>query len=239
LTFNYIGFAQKSEVVGDRTVINVVLEQSSKELSEIVVTALGIKREEKTLGYSATTVKVGELTRSPTTNVMTGLEGKVAGLDISPPSSGAGASNKIRLRGQAAFAGSGASNSPLIVINGLPLEQSARSADGNNSIDLGDDLQQVNPDDIESITVLKGSTAAALYGSRAGDGAIIITTKSGNKNSKFGIEFSSSFKEDKALDYTRYQTEYGQGQAGVRPTTQGNAVTTGQFGWGAKYDGVP
>jgi len=237
LVFNYIGFVKKTEVVGSRTVINVVLEESSQELSEVIVTSLGIKKESKKLGYSATTVKVDELDNSPTTNVMTGLEGKVAGLVISPPSSGAGASNKIRLRGQAAF--SGADNAPLIVINGLPMSQGARGADGNNSIDLGDDLQQINPDDIESMTVLKGSTAAALYGSRAANGAIIITTKSGSKNSKFGVEFISTFTADKALDYTHFQNEYGQGQAGNRPTTQGNATTTGQFGWGAKYDGVP
>jgi len=133
----------------------------------------------------------------------------------------------------------GADNAPLIVINGLPISQGARGADGNNSIDLGDDLQQINPDDIESMTVLKGSTAAALYGSRAANGAIIITTKSGSKNSKFGVEFISTFTADKALDYTHYQTEYGQGQAGSRPATQGKAITTGQFGWGEKYDGVP
>src|SRR4029079_13371333 len=147
-------------------------------------------------------------------NVMTSLEGKIAGLDIAPPGAGAGASNRIRLRGQSGF--NGQTNSPLIVINGLPMDQGARSAEGGGpAIDQGDNLTQVNPDDIESMTVLKGATAAALYGSRAANGAIIITTKSGAKNSKFGVELTSSAAIAQALDYSDYQTEYGTGSNGV------------------------
>ncbi|KAK6020206.1 TonB-dependent receptor plug domain protein, partial [Ostertagia ostertagi] len=163
------------------------MQAEVKALDEIVVTALGIKKESRKLGYAASTVKVDEIVQNRTTNVMTSLEGKIAGLDIAPPAAGAGASNRIRLRGQSAF--NGQTNSPLIVINGLPMDQGARSAEGGgNATDQGDNLSQINQDDIESMTILKGATAAALYGSRASNGAIIITTKSGAKNSKFGVE---------------------------------------------------
>ncbi|MEO7044771.1 MAG: TonB-dependent receptor plug domain-containing protein, partial [Ferruginibacter sp.] len=161
-----------------------------------------------------------------------------AGLEIAPPTAGAGASNRIRLRGQSGF--NGGNNSPLIVINGLPMDQGARSAEGGSpAVDQGDNLSQINSDDIESMTVLKGATAAALYGSRASNGAIIITTKSGAKNSKFGVEFTSSFAAAQALDYSHYQTEYGTGSNGVRPASQAQAQSYGNLGWGEKYDGVP
>jgi TonB-linked SusC/RagA family outer membrane protein len=238
LAFEHSGYDTKTETVGARTVVNVILQIHVKALDEIVVTALGIKKESRKLGYAASSVKIDEITQNRTTNVMTSLEGKIAGLDIAPPSAGAGASNRIRLRGQSGF--NGQTNSPLIVINGLPMDQGARSAEGGGpAIDQGDNLTQINPDDIESMTVLKGATAAALYGSRASNGAIIITTKSGAKNSKFGIEFTSNFVAAEALDFTNYQTEYGTGSNGLRPTTQANAQSTGNLAWGERHDGVP
>ncbi len=237
LVFSFVGFATQEITVAGRNSLNVQLAEDSKNLQEIVVTALGIKKESKKIGYATQTVQLNEMQENRTVNVMSSLEGKIAGLDVSPPSAGAGASTKIRLRGQSAFAG--ASNSPLIVINGLPMDQGARSANGNNSIDLGDNMQNVNPDDIESMTVLKGATAAALYGSRAANGAILITTKTGGKGQGLGVEFITNFSADEAMDFTDFQQVYGQGQAGVKPTTQGQAITTGQFGWGAKLDGQP
>ncbi|PLK44039.1 SusC/RagA family TonB-linked outer membrane protein [Emticicia sp. TH156] len=241
LVFSFIGYLTQEIKAGNSSTIEVALVEDTQALEEVVVTALGIKKESKRLGYAAETVKVSEIQQNRTVNVMASLEGKIAGLDISPPSSGAGASTKIRLRGQSAFAG--ANNSPLIVINGLPMDQGARGANGfatsTASVDLGDNMQQFNPDDVESMTVLKGATAAAIYGSRAANGAIIITTKSGNKNTGIGLEYSSNYAADEVLDFTDFQYEYGQGQGGIKPTTQGQAITTGQFGWGAKYDGKP
>jgi TonB-linked SusC/RagA family outer membrane protein len=238
LEFQYVGYYSKNETVGARTVINVELETQVKGMDEIVVTALGIKKEARKLGYAASTVKVDEIAGNRTTNVMTSLEGKVAGLEIAPPAAGAGASNRIRLRGQSGF--NGGINSPLIVINGLPMDQGTRSAEGGGpATDQGDNLQQINPDDIESMTILKGSTAAALYGSRASNGAIIITTKSGAKNSRFGIEITSNFAAQDILDYTDYQTVYGTGSNGVRPASQAQAQSFGNLAWGEKYDGVP
>ncbi len=238
LTFSYIGYETKDVAIAGKTVLNVTLNESASALDEVVVTALGIKKEAKRLSYSVENVEVADLQANRTNNIGTSLVGKVAGLDISPPAAGAGSSTKIRMRGQSGFAG--ANNSPLIVINGLPIDQSNRGADGpNSSRDRGDNMSNINPDDIESMTVLKGATAAALYGSRASNGAIIITTKSGAKNQGIGVEVSSSFTSNTILDFTNYQTEYGIGSNGVRPATQGQAAGNGQFSWGERHDGVP
>ncbi len=237
LTFSYIGYETKEVSVAGKTVVNITLNESASALDEVVVTALGIKKEAKRLAYAVETVEVADLQANRTNNIGTSLVGKVAGLDISPPASGAGSSTKIRMRGQSGFAG--ANNAPLIVINGLPIEQGNRGADGpNSSRDRGDNMSNINPDDVESMTVLKGATAAALYGSRAANGAIIITTKSGTKNQGIGVELSSSFTANTVLDFTNYQTEYGLGTNGVRPATQAIAAGNGQFSWGEKYDGV-
>ncbi len=128
LQFSSVGYALQEIPVSGRKVVDVALNLSAGSLNEVVVTALGIRKEERKLGYAATTVKVDEIAENRTTNVMTSLEGKIAGLEIAPPAAGAGASNRIRLRGQAGF--NGQLNSPLIVINGLPMDQGARSAEG-------------------------------------------------------------------------------------------------------------
>ncbi len=206
-------------------------------VSEIVVTALGIKRDEKSLGYAVSVVKTDDMLKNKTLNPMESLEGSVSGLNVTPPAAGAGSSTQIRLRGQAAF--NGANNAPLLVINGLPIDQGAQSVNGiTNQRDLGDNMNSINPDDIESMTVLKGATAAAIYGSRAANGAIIITTKSGQRNQGIGVEYSGSFTAQKALNYMdQLQYVYGQGRLGAKPISKADAAGTGQFGWGAKMDG--
>jgi TonB-linked SusC/RagA family outer membrane protein len=237
LHFSFIGFTSKDVTVGSQSAINVSLDEATTDLSEIVVTALGIRREAKKLGYAVTAIKTEDMMASPTINVMESLEGKVSGLNITPPAAGAGASTQLRLRGQVAFAG--ANNAPLLVINGLPIDQGDRGVNGGNMRDLGDNLNTINPDDIESMTVLKGATAAAIYGSRAANGAIIITTKSGQRGQGIGVEYSGSFTSLQPLNYWDLQQVYGQGTGGVKPATMGNAAGTGQFGWGAKMDGSP
>src|SRR5690606_11900623 len=170
--FSFVGYNSQEVAVAGRTVVDVSMTPDVRSLQEVVVTALGVEKESKKLGYSATTVQTEELVRQRTTNVMESLEGKIAGLNISPPAAGAGSSMQIRLRGQAAFAG--ANNAPLFVINGLPMDQGVRNTNGNGAVaqrDRGDNLQNINPDDIESMTVLKGATAAAIYGARAANGA--------------------------------------------------------------------
>jgi len=235
LQFSFIGLTQKEVTVGTQTTIDVALEEAVKQMNEVVVTALGIKRESKSLGYSATSVTATELSTSKNVNMMQNLEGKVAGLNITLPAAGIGGSTQLRLRGQAAFTGS--NNAPLIVINGLPMDMDARGADGSTQRDLGDNLNTINSDDIESMTVLKGSTAAAVYGSRAANGAIIITTKTGQKNQSIGVEYSTSYTMQKALDFFEFQKVYGQGTGGVRPTAA-NAATTGQLSFGERLDGA-
>ncbi|HEY3402627.1 MAG TPA: SusC/RagA family TonB-linked outer membrane protein [Ohtaekwangia sp.] len=242
LVFSFVGYALQEVAIEGRTTVNISLTPDVTSLSEIVVTALGVEKESKRLGYAATTVKPDYMITNRTTNMMESLEGKVAGLNITPPAAGAGSSTQIRLRGQAAFAGG--NNSPLFVINGLPLDQAAAGANGNGQVeqrDRGDNLQNINPDDIETMTVLKGATAAAIYGARAANGAIIITTKSGSKNQGIGVDFTSSYTTSHALNFMDeiVQTEYGAGQAGVRFATQGAVQGAGQWGWGEKLDGVP
>lgn len=242
LVFSFVGYSTQEVAVGGRSVIDLVLNPDVRSLEEVVVTALGVKKESKKLGYSATSVQTEELVKNRTTNVMESLEGKVAGLNITPPAAGAGSSMQIRLRGQAAFAG--ANNSPLFVINGLPMDQGVRNANGNGAVnqrDRGDNLQNINADDIETMTVLKGATAAAIYGARAANGAIIITTKSGSKNQGIGVDFTSSYTTSHALNFIDEitQTEYGMGTGGVRPQTQGEAQSNGQFSFGERLDGVP
>lgn len=240
IVLSFVGFITQEIPLNGRNSLTVNMAPSDGSMSEVIVTALGIKRQSKKLGYSATSVNTDELVKQRTTNLMESLEGKVAGLNITPPAAGAGASNQIRLRGQVGFAG--ADNSPLLVLNGLPLDQGARNAEGNGQQrDRGDNLSNINPDDIESMTVLKGATAAALYGSRAARGAIIITTKSGQKNQGIGVDFTSSYTTSEALNFMDEirQAEYGQGQAGIKFTTAGQVQANGQFGWGAKLDGVP
>jgi len=173
IQISYTGYAKQTITITDQTTLNIQLAPDFSALDEVVVTALGIKKASRKVGYAVTSVNTEELVANRTNNVMESLTGKVAGLNITPPSAGAGASTKIQLRGQTGFVGS--NNSPLIVINGLPMDQDARGTNGSGTPrDRGDALLGINPDDIENMTVLKGSTAAALYGSRAGNGAILI-----------------------------------------------------------------
>jgi TonB-linked SusC/RagA family outer membrane protein len=240
LLFSFIGFVTLEVPLNGRSTVSVTMARGESTMEEVVVIALGMKRAAKKLGYATTSVNADELVKQRTINVGESLEGRVAGLNITPPAAGAGASNQIRLRGQVGFAG--ATNSPLLVINGLPMDQGTRNAEGNGQPrDRGDNLANINPDDIESMTVLKGAAAAALYGSRAAAGAIIITTKSGQKNQGIGVDFTSSYTTSKALNFMDeiVQTEYGQGQGGVKFTTVGGITGGGQFGWGAKLDGQP
>lgn len=246
LQVSHLGYETQEVSVGNNKTLNIVLENSKQQLGEIVVTALGIKRDAKKLGYSASTVNIDQLATNRTTNIGNSLEGKVAGLNVSPPAGGPGGSTKIRIRGQSSFGGD---NSPLIVVNGTPINNTSVSAGGSasngtgnvtgGSSDQGDGLQSINQDDVESITVLKGGAAAALYGARAKDGAIIITTKSGSKNQGIGIELNSNFQTEQALDYTNFQYLYGQGENGHRQVTLADAQSSGVFSFGDKFDNAP
>lgn len=244
LVFTYLGYTTLEVSIDGKTTLDVVLHADEQELGEVVVTALGIQRENRKIGYSASSVDVSQLGGNRTTNVGNSLTGRVAGLNVSGAPTGPGGSSKIRLRGQSSFGGN---NSPLIIVNGVPinnaLQGEANNAGGGNAgetnTDLGDGLQSISPDDIASMTVLKGAAAAALYGFRAKDGAIIIETKTGKDQKGIGISFATSYQADQPLDFTDFQYAYGQGENGVRNATLADARRTGVWSFGPKFDGLP
>ncbi len=211
LVFSYIGYLKKEVPVGSELVFAITLTSDSKNLNEVVVTALGIKKSEKSLTYANQVVDGAALNTVKTDNLMNSLNGKVAGVDISPSSSGVGGSVKVILRGSKSILGT---NQPLYVIDGVPITNVSNANGQPNSTyggspDGGDGISNLNPDDIESITVLEGASAAALYGSQAANGVILVTTKKG-KSGKAEINFSSSYTNDKISYKPDFQNEYGQ-----------------------------
>lgn len=245
LVISSVGFTTQEVALNGRSNLSISLAGASQSMNEVVVTALGIRREQRRLGYSTATVNTDQLTTNRTTNLGNSLQGKVSGLNVTPPAGGPGASSKIRIRGQSSFGGN---NSPLIIVNGIPINNSNYSAGTGGTVsnspaggssDQGDGLQSINQDDIESMTVLKGAAAAALYGFRAKDGVIIITTKTGRGTQGIGVELNSNFQVEQALDYTDFQYEYGQGENGIRPATLADARSSGVWSFGVKFDGAP
>lgn len=246
LVVEYVNYEPGEVTVNGQSAVAVALTEKETNLGEVVVTALGIRKEARRLGYSTATVNTDQITTNRTSNVGNALQGKVSGLNVTPPAGGPGGSSKIRIRGQSSFGGN---NSPLIIVNGIPINNTSISGGGSGgngtgnptggSSDQGDGLQSINPDDIESMTVLKGAAAAALYGFRAKDGAIIITTKSGRSTEGIGVELNSNFQAEQALDYTDFQYIYGQGEFGKRPATVSEAQSSGVHSFGEKMDGQP
>lgn len=235
LVISFIGYLGQEIVVGDNNVINVSLKNSDNNLEEVVVTALGIKREKKSLGYSTTTVKGDEFTAARDPNLGNALSGKVAGVSVAGNSTGVGGSSRVIIRGAASMTGN---NQPLYVVDGIPLtNQNQGSAGQYGGMDMGDGLNSINADDIESIQVLKGAAASALYGFRGGNGVIMITTKSGKGQQGLGIEVNNNFTVNSIYDYRDFQTTYGQGLQGVKPTSSDAAYDTYNQSWGAVLDG--
>jgi TonB-linked SusC/RagA family outer membrane protein len=239
LTASSVGFAEKTIDVGaGESSVTFTLEESSEQLGEVVVTALGISKESKKVGYSVTTVDAGLFNKARETNVANSLEGQVAGLSVRGTNSGPGGTVKLLLRGLPSMV-SNTSGNPLFVINGVPIDNTQRGNAGEwGGSDNGDGINNINPDDIETMTVLKGQAASALYGSRASNGVIMITTKAGKKGRKdFTVELNSNLMFEKAMNLTDFQYQYGQGDLGVKPTTQTDAIGTAYSSWGSKLDG--
>ena len=236
LVFTSIGFAAKEVAINNSPSLTVTMEIESQSIGEVVVTALGITKEARRIGYAASNVKPDELTINRTPNVINALQGKVAGVNISSLGTGPGGTSKIRIRGQSSISGQ---NNPLIVINGVPIDNTNFNDNtigvkgGGVYADGGDGLSSINPDDIESMTILKGAPAAALYGSRAKDGVIMITTKTKGKNKGLGVSYNMNYTNETPLDFTDYQKEYGQGENGVRPTAPN--PTSGEWSFGEKF----
>ena len=231
LEISYVGY--KSITVKASNNMKIILAEDKKMIDEVVVTALGIKRDRKALGYGVGEVKGEELTKAKETNVINSLAGKIPGLVVSQTAGGASGSTRVILRGSTEMTGN---NQPLYVVDGVPLDNTNYGSAGTSGgFDLGDGISSINPDDIETMSVLKGPAASALYGSRASHGVILITTKKAGKD-KFSVEYNGSVTMDTQLaKWNDIQQTYGMGSNG---TYSIDAVSNTNKSWGPKADGM-
>ncbi|MCK7555152.1 TonB-dependent receptor plug domain-containing protein [Chitinophaga sedimenti] len=233
-------FAARSQ----QTTVNISLKTHTENLKDVVVTALGIKREERELGYAFSEVNGDDINKAKETNVINSLAGKVPGLIINSTAGGPAGSSRVIIRGNTSITGN---NQPLYVVDGIPMDNSNYGQVGNTKyaggtaadpgVDMGDAISAINPDDIEKISVLKGPSAAALYGSSAANGVILITTKKGSRNKELGVELSSTATiENQLTKRDGYQYLYGQGTNGQLPQDQQQAQNTMFTNFGPRLD---
>ncbi|MBA4055323.1 MAG: SusC/RagA family TonB-linked outer membrane protein, partial [Marivirga sp.] len=243
LVFSFVGYVTQEMAVGNSTSIDVAMKEDTKTLSEVVVTALGITRAEESLGYSVQRVSSSGMDQARETNFVNSLAGKVAGVQITGSAGNIGGSSRITMRGINSISGG---NQPLFIVDGTPLDNSNYNSTGTTQAqggrDFGNTIQDINPDDIESISVLKGANAAALYGNRASNGVILITTKSGKSRKGVGVAWNSTYSLEKAYILPDYQNEYGGGYV-----QEFSTLDNGQFvaemaadeSWGPRLEGQP
>ena len=236
IAFSFLGYESQEVAVGSQRTIDVTLNFVGLATDEVVITALGVKKSTKALGYSVTEVDGGELTEARESNVVKSLAGKVAGVQVTGPSSGPAGSSRVIIRGNSSLGGN---NQPLYVVDGVPIDNSSFGQAGMwGGTDLGDGISSINPDDIETISVLKGPSATALYGTRAQNGVILITTKRGNNRQGIGVEINSNMVFENPLTfYDGMQQIYGSGTRGAAPISQEEALQTARSSWGAKMEG--
>ena len=230
LVFKFMGYEDAVVPVNGRKVINVTLNPGSIEIDDVVITAMGIKRSEKALGYAAASVKGEAISEKRTSDIMSSLAGKIAGVQIASTSTDPGASQSVIIRGVSSLSGS---NQPLYVIDGVPMNNTAHySSNGLNAgYDFGNGANAVNPDDVENMTILKGAAATALYGSRAANGVVMITTKSGKKNNGIGIEYNGGIQWSTVLRLPQMQNDFGMGWYGDKTDDENGS-------WGPRFDGT-
>jgi tonB-linked outer membrane protein, susC/ragA family len=242
LVFQSLGYETQNIPVGSRTTINVTMQEAATKIADVVVTALGLTREEKSLGYAVSKVSNEDITASVASNWINNMSGKVAGLSMSSAGTGPGGTVRVTLRGDASL--NYGSNEALFVVDGVPILSGSTAtvsdtnyANGDAPVDFGNAVSDLNPDDIENVSVLKGPAATALYGSRAANGAIVITTRSGRVDKGWGVTFNTSISFERAGFWPDFQDQYGV-----------SAVTTSQTNrhasaWGLPgsmtYDGQP
>jgi TonB-linked SusC/RagA family outer membrane protein len=228
LVFTYIGFASQTVAVNGRTTLNVRLESDSKMLEGVIVTALGITKDQKVLSYATQKVNTDQFQKARELNIGKSLIGRVAGLDVAGASSGLGGSTRVVLRGDRSITGN---NGALIVVDGVPMDNSNFSpGTGNGGRDGGDGLSSINPDNVESMTVLRGASATALYGSRAANGALLINTKKGSAQNGTGLSLNSTSQLESMMELYDFQNEFGQGAGGVYARNQ-------EGSWGPRMTG--
>ncbi|MBN1598810.1 MAG: SusC/RagA family TonB-linked outer membrane protein [Bacteroidales bacterium] len=234
LVFTFVGMEDQEVQVGGQTTIDVQLTSGLVEVEEVVVVALGMRKDVKALGYSVTQVESDEITKAGSSSALNALRGKVAGVDISSGSGAPGASTRVFIRGYSSIS---RSNQPLYVIDGVPVDNySFVDNDLNGGLDFGNKLNDINPDDIESISVLKGSAASVQYGSRGANGVIMITTKNGVGADHLTVNYSGSYTWDTPLMLPQFQNEYGQGFFGepdlIENTSWGPRMNGEVYQWG-------
>lgn len=236
LVFSFIGYTTVERPTGTSATVDVSLASDARQLNEVVVTALGREQQARSLGYAATTVKTEEITRARATSPMNALQGKVAGANISTASGQPGASTKVILRGYGSIGGN---NNPLYVVDGVPINNDGGNFTPdavvgtaiNRTQDFGNRANDINPDDIESISILKGAAATSLYGSRAASGVILITTKKGRAGEKVRVDLTSSATFSRPLFLPQLQNTFGQGWSGHFAFEENGS-------WGPRMDGV-
>ncbi|MHA4806601.1 SusC/RagA family TonB-linked outer membrane protein [Flavitalea flava] len=238
LIFSFVGYRNREEAIKGRTTLDVSLEPGSNQMTDVVVTALGISRERRAIGYSVSEVKGATLTEARENSFVNSLEGKVAGVNVSGVATGPNGASNVVIRGITSMTGS---NQPLYVVNGIPLvNNNYATTDVNGGYggkDGGDGIGNINPDDIENISILKGAAATALYGYRGANGVILISTKKGKSSDGLGVEINSNYVVQNVIDKTDFQTQYGQGNNGAKPINQQDALGSMESSWGAKMDG--
>ena len=240
LEVSYIGYLTQEFNPSGKTTADIVLQPDSQNLDEVVVTALGIKKEKKRLGYAVQEVKGENLVTARETNVTNSLAGRAAGVQITGGGSGVGSTSLITIRGEGSLIPG--NNSPLFVVDGIPISNrtiSNRSV-GNLETDYGNGAQDINPDDVESISILKGPNATALYGSRGLNGVVLVTTKSGKSSKGLGINFTQNLTFENALRLPKYQNQYGQGAGGKFSFGDGSGAGINDNideSWGPALDG--
>lgn len=241
IEFSVLGYETQVIPINNRNTINVTLNDSSEILDEVVLTALGLKRETKELGYVVQSLDAKGVTEVKSVNFLDNLSGKLAGVTINQGATGVGSSSKITIRGEASFS----NNNPLFIVDGVPINNNSvfnftnEAAAGFQEIDFGNGAMEVNPDDIGEVSVLKGPSAAALYGTRASNGVIIIETKSGKNSKGLGVSYNTSFFVDSAFQLPDFQNEYGQGNSGEFAFVDGLGGGTNDlitYSWGPRLD---
>lgn len=239
LQFSYLGYKTKEVKASGKDAITTTMDVDSKALDEVVVTALGIKRDKKMLGYSVQDIKSDALNTTGDPSVVGALSGKVAGLQMNTASTGLGGSTKITIRGNSSLTDN---NQPLWIVDGVPFsDNNTSNASAYGGYDRGGTSLDINPDDIESISVLKGPNAAALYGSRAGNGVILVTTKKGANKSGFGISYNGNFTWSSVSQAIKMQNRFGQGSNGAvnykRNASGDIEGLNGELSFGPELDG--
>jgi TonB-linked SusC/RagA family outer membrane protein len=241
LVFNFIGYEALEESIANRNTLDVALMQQNTGLNEIVVTALGVERQSRDLGYAVQRLDGGEISEVKSANFLDNLAGKLAGVTVSHGSTGVGSTSKITIRGEGSFS----NNNPLFVVDGIPINNNSiinftnDDAAGFQEVDFGNGAMEVNADDIASLTVLKGPAAAALYGTRASNGVILISTKDGASTKGLGVSFNSSTFMDKPFQLPQFQNKYGQGNSGqfaFKDGLGGGVNDNISYSWGPAFD---